>query len=162
MDSPTIFPSHMATTLLQFGSLRQVQVCLGMERSRDKCERNFDPNTQEERKWILVTKRRKGRQSPTQNKHRLCRQLQKIWLPRHQHSMVRSKTSLKKGDQNGQGGHMPITLGEYFPKGFLREDQIENINMTSSIEIEDKDVTKEVEILVKLTKDNGSSIELDL
>ncbi|KAL3503791.1 hypothetical protein ACH5RR_033632 [Cinchona calisaya] len=76
--------------------------------------------------------------------------------------MVRSKTSLKKGDQNAQRGHMLITLGEYFPKGFLREDQIENVNMTSSIEIEDKDVTKEVEILAKPTKDNGSFVELDL
>ncbi|KAL3519880.1 hypothetical protein ACH5RR_018029 [Cinchona calisaya] len=76
--------------------------------------------------------------------------------------MVRSKISLKKGDQNAQRRSMPITLGEYFPKGFLREDQIENVNMTSSIEIEDKDVTKEVEILAKPTKDNGSSVELDL
>ncbi|KAL3529081.1 hypothetical protein ACH5RR_008403 [Cinchona calisaya] len=162
MNSLTIFPSHMATTLLQFGSLRPVQVCLGIERSRDKCERNFDPNAQEDEEWILVTKRRKGRRSPTQNKHLLCRQLQKIWLPRRQYSMVHSKTSLKKDDQNAQRGHMPITLGEYFPKGFLKEDQIENINMTSSIEIEDKDVTKEVEVLAKPTKDNGSSVELDL
>ncbi|KAL3520285.1 hypothetical protein ACH5RR_018434 [Cinchona calisaya] len=76
--------------------------------------------------------------------------------------MVRSKTSLKKGDQNAQRGHIPITPGEYFPKGFLKEDQIENVNMTSSIEIEDKDVTKEVEVLAKPTKDNGSSVELDL
>ncbi|KAL3519884.1 hypothetical protein ACH5RR_018033 [Cinchona calisaya] len=76
--------------------------------------------------------------------------------------MVRRKISLKKGDQNAQRWRMPITLGEYFPKGFLREDQIENVNMTSLIEIEDKDVTKEVEILAKPTKDNGSSVELDL
>ncbi|KAL3520562.1 hypothetical protein ACH5RR_018711 [Cinchona calisaya] len=34
--------------------------------------------------------------------------------------------------------------------------------MTSSIEIEDKDVTKEFEILAKPTKDNGSSVEFDL
>ncbi|KAL3524920.1 hypothetical protein ACH5RR_013292 [Cinchona calisaya] len=33
--------------------------------------------------------------------------------------------------------------------------------MTSSIEIEDKDVTEEVEILAKPTKDDGSSVELD-
>ncbi|KAL3524740.1 hypothetical protein ACH5RR_013112 [Cinchona calisaya] len=76
--------------------------------------------------------------------------------------MVRSKISLKKGDQNAQRGRMPIILGEYFPKGFLREDQIENVNMTSSIEIENKDVTNEVEILAKSTKDSGSSVELDL
>ncbi|KAL3527650.1 hypothetical protein ACH5RR_012306 [Cinchona calisaya] len=76
--------------------------------------------------------------------------------------MVHSKTSLKKGDQNAQRGYMPITLGEYFPNRFLKEDQKENVNMTSSIEIEDKDVTKEVEVLAKLTKDNGSSVELDL
>ncbi|KAL3499773.1 hypothetical protein ACH5RR_038866 [Cinchona calisaya] len=77
--------------------------------------------------------------------------------------MVRSKTSLKKGDQNGQRGRMLITLEEYFSKGFLREDQIVNVNMTSSIEIEDKDVTKELEILAKPTKDNGgSSVKLDL
>ncbi|KAL3529401.1 hypothetical protein ACH5RR_008723 [Cinchona calisaya] len=57
---------------------------------------------------------------------------------------------------------MPITLGEYIPKGFLRKDQVENVNMTSSIEIEDKDVTEEVEILAKPAKDNGSSVELDL
>ncbi|KAL3516285.1 hypothetical protein ACH5RR_023187 [Cinchona calisaya] len=76
--------------------------------------------------------------------------------------MVRSKTSLKKGDQNAQRGHMPITLAEYFPKVFLKEDQVENANMTSSIEIEGKDVTKEVEVLAKPTKDNASSVELDL
>ncbi|KAL3502974.1 hypothetical protein ACH5RR_037423 [Cinchona calisaya] len=76
--------------------------------------------------------------------------------------MVHSKTSLKKGDQNAHRGRMPITLGEYFPKGFLREDQIEIVNMTSSIEIEDKVVTKEVEILAKSTKDSGYSMELDL
>ncbi|KAL3516223.1 hypothetical protein ACH5RR_023125 [Cinchona calisaya] len=76
--------------------------------------------------------------------------------------MVHSKTSLKKDDQNAQRGHMPITLGEYFPKRFLKKDQIENVNMTSSIEIEDKDATKEVEVLAKPTKDNGSSVELDL
>ncbi|KAL3516475.1 hypothetical protein ACH5RR_023377 [Cinchona calisaya] len=76
--------------------------------------------------------------------------------------MVRSKTSLKKGDQNAQRGRMPISLREYFSKGFLMEDQIENVNMMSSIEIEGKDVTKEVEGLAKPTKDNGSSVELDL
>ncbi|KAL3510890.1 hypothetical protein ACH5RR_030291 [Cinchona calisaya] len=76
--------------------------------------------------------------------------------------MVRTKTSSKKGDQNTQRGCMPITLEEYFPKRFLREDQVENVNMISSIEIEDKDVTEEVEILAKLTKDNGPYVELDL
>ncbi|KAL3534924.1 hypothetical protein ACH5RR_003385 [Cinchona calisaya] len=75
--------------------------------------------------------------------------------------MVRTRTSLKQ-DQNTQTWRMPITLGEYFPKGFLREDQVENVNMTSSIEIEDKDATEEVEIPAKPTNDNGSSVELDL
>ncbi|KAL3524938.1 hypothetical protein ACH5RR_013310 [Cinchona calisaya] len=76
--------------------------------------------------------------------------------------MVRIKTSLKKGDQNTQRERMLITLGECFPKEFLREDQVENVNMMSSIEIEDKDVIEEVELLAKPTKDNGSSMELDL
>ncbi|KAL3513090.1 hypothetical protein ACH5RR_025807 [Cinchona calisaya] len=76
--------------------------------------------------------------------------------------MARIKTSLKKGDLNTQRERMPITLGEYFPKRFLRENQVENVNMTSSIEIEDKDVNEEVEILAKPTKDNGFSVELDL
>ncbi|KAL3516679.1 hypothetical protein ACH5RR_023581 [Cinchona calisaya] len=106
MDSPTM--SSLATTLLQFKSLEPVQVCLDMERSRDKCERNFDPNAQEEGEWILVTKRKE-------------------------------RTT-----------------------GFFREDQVESVNMTSSIEIEDNDATEDVEILAKPTKDNGSFVELDL
>ncbi|KAL3522651.1 hypothetical protein ACH5RR_015485 [Cinchona calisaya] len=42
------------------------------------------------------------------------------------------------------------------------EDQVNNANMTSSIEIEDKDATGEVEVLAQPTKDNDSSMELDL
>ncbi|KAL3502247.1 hypothetical protein ACH5RR_036696 [Cinchona calisaya] len=76
--------------------------------------------------------------------------------------MVRTKNSLKKSYQNTQRWHMPVILGEYFPKRFLREDQVENVNMASSIEIEDKDATEEVEILAKPTKDNGFFVELDL
>ncbi|KAL3510368.1 hypothetical protein ACH5RR_029769 [Cinchona calisaya] len=76
--------------------------------------------------------------------------------------MVCTKTSLKKGGQNTQRWCMLVTLGEYIPKRFLREDQVENVNMTSSIEIEDKDVTEEVKIPTKPTKDNGFSVESDL
>ncbi|KAL3509748.1 hypothetical protein ACH5RR_029149 [Cinchona calisaya] len=76
--------------------------------------------------------------------------------------MVRTKTSLKKSVQNTQRCNMPVTLEIYFPKGFLREDQVENANMTTSMEIEDKDATGEVEVLAKPTKENSSFVELNL
>ncbi|KAL3528063.1 hypothetical protein ACH5RR_012719 [Cinchona calisaya] len=75
---------------------------------------------------------------------------------------VKAEASFKKNDRDSQKWCIPVTLGEYFPKGFLREDQVENVNMIFSIEVEDKDVTEQVDVHAKLTKNSDLFMEWEL
>ena len=126
---------------IQFGSFKPVMLSLMVPMTLMEVEHVQDIPDEDNEGWTLVTRRRPRKQiqvQPPPFRRRKCHARNK--KPRYPRGKKKPNSGKRHGVQPvellEQEPLVPVTLEEFFPRGFFKND---TVNMVSCSELDDKD-----------------------
>jgi hypothetical protein len=156
-QSPLMLTPGASCKRIQFGTLEPV--CLPCLEPQEDADIEDKPSSEEEG-WTLVTHRKSRKQhnlKPRVIYAKGQRQMSRSMTPRKGRVMDNLKTQ-QKGvrieEVLQEDSHSPITLREFFPKGYFAEDLVTTVYMTSCHEVDEQDGSVQGEEEVHLGEAN--------